>query len=95
MSVLIITTQMAAIKYDTPGRRRLAQLERGPSELCAELKKAVPGMELDVSTVSRWRSGDTRPEAFWRAAMAKVWGIAEPDWLLPDELVALNSKGAA
>jgi hypothetical protein len=92
MSVRILTERM---KYDTPGRRRLGQLDKGPTELFGELKKAVPGMSLDVSTVSRWRSGDIRPEAFWRAAMKKVWGIAESDWLLPDELVALRGKGAA
>jgi hypothetical protein len=86
---------MTGPKHDTIGRRRLEQLKRGPSELCAELKESMPGMKLDVSTVSRWRSGDIRPEAFWRAAMKKAWGIPERDWLLPDELVALKGKGAA
>ncbi len=86
---------MGAPKHDTIGRRRLEQLKRGPSALCAELREATPGIDLDVSTVSRWRSGDIRPEAFWRAAMSKVWGIAETDWLLPEELLALKGKGAA
>ncbi len=86
---------MSGPKHDTPGMRRLENLERGPSELAAELKKEMPGMKLDVSTVSRWRSGDIRPEAFWRAAMFRVWGIPESDWLLPNERVALTGKGAA
>lgn len=86
---------MATIKHETSGRQRLLQLKKGPSELCKELKKATPGMELDISTVSRWRSGDIRPEAFWRAAMLRVWGIPEADWLMPEEQVALSGKGAA
>ncbi len=86
---------MGAPKHDTIGRRRLELLKKGPSELCAELKEQTPGMKLDVSTVSRWRSGDIRPEAFWRAAMLRVWGIPEAEWLMPEEQVALSGKGAA
>jgi hypothetical protein len=86
---------LSHIKHDTIGRRRLEQLKRGPSELCAELKAATGGMKLDVSTVSRWRSGDIRPEAFWRIVMRRTWKIPESAWLLPEEQVALSGKGAA
>ncbi len=83
------------MKYDTPGRQRLERIGKGPTELFQELKKAVPTMPIDVSTVSRWRSGDMRPEAFWRAAMSKVWGIKEPDWFLPEEREALRATKRA
>lgn len=86
---------MSGPKHPTPGQQRLANLDKGPSELHAELKAAFPSMKLDISTVSRWKSGDIRPEAFWRAAMLRVWGIPESDWLLPNEQVALTGKGAA
>lgn len=82
-------------KYNTDGREALKLLGKGPSELCAELRESTPGMNLDVSTVWRWCSGDIRPEAFWRIAMAKIWGIPESSWLLPKERVALNGRGAA
>jgi hypothetical protein len=70
-------------------------MEKGPSALCAELRAFAKDVNLDVSTVHRWRSGDIRPEAFWRAVMFRVWGIPEADWLTPEEQVVLGGKGAA
>ena len=95
MSVRILTKRMADPRHDTPGRERLSNLGKGPSELATELKAAFPKMDLDVSTVSRWRSGSIRPEAFWRAAMFRLWEIPESDWLLPSEKVALSGKKGA
>ncbi len=91
--MLILTT----VKHDTAGRERLVAIGKGPSDLWKELKDAAPGMNLDISTVSRWRSGDIRPEAFWRTVMLRVFGIPEADWLSTSERVALtqSGKGAA
>lgn len=83
------------MKFDTPGRERLKALSVGPSELTKQLNDASGG-ELNSSTVSRWLSGDSRPESFHRALIKRLWAIEETDWLLSKERVALDgSKGAA
>jgi hypothetical protein len=83
------------VKFDTPGRERLKALNIGPSELTRQLNQASGG-ELNSSTVSRWLSGDSRPESFHRSLIKRLWLIEEPDWLTPKERIALEgAKGAA
>jgi hypothetical protein len=83
------------MKFDTPGRERLKSLNIGPTELTKQLNDAS-GLELNSSAVSRWLSGDSRPESFHRALIKRLWGIEETDWLLSKERVALDgAKGAA
>jgi hypothetical protein len=88
-------TWLSLMKFDTPGRERLKALELGPTELTKQLNESSGG-ELNSSTVSRWLSGDSRPESFHRALIKRLWGIEETDWLLSKERVALDgAKGAA
>jgi hypothetical protein len=83
------------MKFDTPGRARLKALNIGPTELTKQLNEASGG-ELNSSSVSRWLSGESRPESFHRALIKRLWLIEETDWLLSKERVALDgTKGAA
>jgi hypothetical protein len=89
------TLAKPVMKFDTPGRERLKSLNIGPSELTKRLNESSGG-ELNSSTVSRWLSGDSRPESFHRALIKRLYSIEETDWLLSKERVALDgTKGAA
>jgi hypothetical protein len=89
------TPSAKPMKFDTPGRKRLRSLKIGPSDLTKQLNDSSGG-ELNSSTVSRWLSGDSRPESFHRALIKRLWRIEETDWLLHKERIALaGAKGAA
>jgi hypothetical protein len=89
------TLPSSTMKFATLGRKRLKALSIGPSELTKLINEASGG-ELNTSTVSRWLSGDSRPESFHRALIKRLWSIEETDWLLSKERVALDgTKGAA
>lgn len=50
------------------------------------------------STVSRWLSGESRPEPQYRPILEHIAGIPEADWLTPAERATIRAvleKGSA
>lgn len=84
-----------APKFESAGQKALSKIGQGPSALAVRLREFTKSDKPDTSSVSRWRSGASRPDAFWRSVMFKSLGIPESAWLLSEERSTLNRKGAA
>lgn len=75
----------AMVKFQTPGRQKLLNLELGPSELAKRFGAERGRQRVNQSTTSRWLSGDSRPGGLHRELLMRLFRIPEDDWLLPEE----------
>jgi hypothetical protein len=86
MTVRILTTMVV---FDTPGRLKLRALGIGPSEIARRLGRSPAGKPVPPSTVSRWLSGMSRPDAVYRPALSMLAGTKDSDWLTATEARAV------
>jgi transcriptional regulator with XRE-family HTH domain len=77
------------VVFDTRGRLKLRGLGLGPSEIARRLGCSPSGKPVPPSTVSRWLSGMSRPDAVYRPALAMLAGTADADWLTEAETRAV------
>lgn len=75
-------------KYETPGRDALKALDLGASAIAARFgKDDETGKDVvNQSTVSRWLSGDSRPDTRCSSMLEALFGIpASTAWLTHEE----------
>lgn len=79
---------MPELTKDNAGARRLREIhpDRGGAAKVAKVCNADP------SAVSRWFSGDRKPDTKMRAILERKFGIG---WQLWDKELPQSSKGAA
>lgn len=87
------------VKFETVGRHQLAAKGKGASEIARKLGVKADGRpNVNQSTVSRWLSGESRPDTNSAALIEAIFLIPVPSWLTAEELAnreALSSKEAS
>lgn len=82
-------------KFDTAGRTKLrAWLDKEK----ANYSELARRLGTNPSTVSRWLSGDARPDPQYRPLLEHLAGIPDSDWLTKKEHKTVKSflqKGSA
>lgn len=81
-------TEGPVLKFDTPGRAKLEAWAKGqqvgPSEIARRM--SVPGRKkVNPSMVSRWLSGDSRPDTVYQPILKQLIGTSDADWLTSTE----------
>lgn len=80
------------VLFPTQGRRSLKAWLSKTKTTQAAFAKLV---RVCQQTVSDWRRGKVRPEAFQRVAIEQATGIPRDAWLLPEERRRLRAAKAA
>lgn len=73
------------VKFETVGRHQLAE-HGGATEIARKFGLKPDGKPVvNQSTVSRWLSGESRPETGFASLVKAIFGIPEDAWLTAEE----------